>query len=250
MHSRCVLSRSGQPRVLLQLSPQVRCGGNRCRIKCVPPPLLHARSLASPLRSPSRPAAAIAHPHSQPACPHCLPVVRLRLAVPISQAFTLAAKRREQRLSCAESALGEMLTNMSVLLLAPAAVPQYSVVGVEGGQEAGSEGRWCCEHEAAHLGTTGRDAAGQAQQQRSHHHRRQPGSRCKHAAPSSSRNSAPPRLVCRRYVSLELRKGTCDSLLPSAAITSPSAARLLLMACKAEYQAAWGAGRAGRAGSV
>ena len=51
-------------------------------------------------------------------------------------------------------------------------------------------------------------------------------------------------------MSLELRKGTCDSLLPSAAITSPSAARLLLMACKAEYQAAWGAGRAGRAGSV
>ena len=53
----------------------------------------------------------------------------MRLAVPISQAFTLAAKRREQRLSCAESALGEMLTNMSVLLLAPAAVPSTVFAG-------------------------------------------------------------------------------------------------------------------------
>jgi hypothetical protein len=41
----------------------------------------------------------------------------------------LAAKRREQRLSCAESALGEMLTNMSVLLLAPAAVPSTVFAG-------------------------------------------------------------------------------------------------------------------------
>jgi hypothetical protein len=37
--------------------------------------------------------------------------------------LTLAAKRSEHRLSCADSAAGEMLTNMSVLLLAPARVP-------------------------------------------------------------------------------------------------------------------------------
>lgn len=42
------------------------------------------------------------------------------MAVPISQAFTLAAKRSEHRLSAADSAEGEMFTNMSVLLLAPA----------------------------------------------------------------------------------------------------------------------------------
>ena len=66
-----------------------------------------------------------------------LAVVTLRLAVPMSVALTLAAKRSEQRLSWADSALGATLTNMSVLLLAPALATVARGGGVVGGQAGG-----------------------------------------------------------------------------------------------------------------
>ena len=51
--------------------------------------------------------------------------------MPAPATRTFAANRREHSDSAADSALGLMLTNMSVLLLAPAQVWE---VGVDGGQ--------------------------------------------------------------------------------------------------------------------